>query len=290
MCALVATAILRLPKDIRRCTDGLPVQIKRWAAERPGWAITSLYMTASNFSSAPTGASTITRFLKPRLGSPLPATSAPGQQQQQPPTVHSPIPSMSGQPVQSASPHPRHLQAPSGPSMAPSAAEKQPEEPPTEQTEQAHMAKKTSGELVAAAALQRASDTALPADMTPSFSARVAAEEAVSGGAECNEVGDGCFGALGRKNGAQLDRAAGGGKQEAAAQPQASCSLDAPLLLHCPEEVCWEPPWSLWSLLFSLEKTMVYIWRTCSQVWQTDADEIRSSSQAAKDEVLPGGK
>ena len=45
------------------------LQIKRWAASTPGWSITSLFMTASKFDSAPTGSSTIMRFLKPE-GSP----------------------------------------------------------------------------------------------------------------------------------------------------------------------------------------------------------------------------
>ena len=55
------------------CKDA--VQIKRWAGTRPGWAITSLFMTASKFDSAPTGSSQITRFLRPK-GSPAPAASA----------------------------------------------------------------------------------------------------------------------------------------------------------------------------------------------------------------------
>lgn len=42
------------------------VQIKRWAASNPGWALTSLFVTASKFDSAPTGSSTIMRFLKPK--------------------------------------------------------------------------------------------------------------------------------------------------------------------------------------------------------------------------------
>ena len=66
-------------------------QIKRWASDRPGWAITSLYMTASNFQAAPTGASTITRFLKPK--------SAPGQQSPPPSGSSHPAPSASAQPV-----------------------------------------------------------------------------------------------------------------------------------------------------------------------------------------------
>ena len=44
------------------------MQIKRWAASTPGWFITSLFMTASKFDSAPTGSSTIMRFLKPKGG------------------------------------------------------------------------------------------------------------------------------------------------------------------------------------------------------------------------------
>ena len=52
------------------------MQIKRWAASSPGWAITSLFMTASKFDSAPTGSSTIMRFLKPK-GSPEPAAHGP---------------------------------------------------------------------------------------------------------------------------------------------------------------------------------------------------------------------
>ena len=43
-------------------------QVKRWAAERPGWAITGVSLASSNFAAAPTGASTITRFLSPRVG------------------------------------------------------------------------------------------------------------------------------------------------------------------------------------------------------------------------------
>lgn len=43
-------------------------QVKRWAAERPGWAITGMSLASSNFTAAPTGASTITRFLSPRVG------------------------------------------------------------------------------------------------------------------------------------------------------------------------------------------------------------------------------
>ncbi|EIE19275.1 DNA/RNA polymerase, partial [Coccomyxa subellipsoidea C-169] len=62
---------LRRPESQPMAEDGLKL-IKRWASDRPGWAITSLYMTASNFQAAPTGSSTITRFLKPK--------SAPGQQ------------------------------------------------------------------------------------------------------------------------------------------------------------------------------------------------------------------
>lgn len=52
------------------------VQIKRWAASTPGWSITSLFMTASKFDSAPTGSSTIMRFLKPK-GSPERAGHGP---------------------------------------------------------------------------------------------------------------------------------------------------------------------------------------------------------------------
>ena len=55
------------------CKDA--VQIKRWAGTRPGWAITSLFMTASKFDSAPTGSSQITRFLRPK-GSPAPAADS----------------------------------------------------------------------------------------------------------------------------------------------------------------------------------------------------------------------
>lgn len=59
------------PGRWRRCPETTshqmaPVQIKRWAADKPGWAITSLFMTASKFDSAPTGSSTIMRFLKPK--------------------------------------------------------------------------------------------------------------------------------------------------------------------------------------------------------------------------------
>ena len=39
--------------------------MKRWSAERAKWAITGLTLSASNFVAAPTGASTLTRFLKP---------------------------------------------------------------------------------------------------------------------------------------------------------------------------------------------------------------------------------
>ena len=38
--------------------------MKRWSAERAKWAITGLTLSASNFVAAPTGASTLTRFLK----------------------------------------------------------------------------------------------------------------------------------------------------------------------------------------------------------------------------------
>ena len=64
------------------------VQIKRWAGTRPGWAITSLFMTASKFDSAPTGSSQITRFLRPK-GSPAPAASASAS------TAHEPAASAS---------------------------------------------------------------------------------------------------------------------------------------------------------------------------------------------------
>ncbi len=205
------------------------VQIKRWAAERPGWAITSLYMTASNFSSAPTGASTITRFLKPRAGSPLPATSAPGQQ---PTIVRSPTPSMSGQPVQSASPHPRHSKEQS---IAPSAAEQRPEELLIQRRQQALTANNASGDLVAAAALQQAPESARPSDVQPSLTASVAAEGVVSDGMKCSNYGESSGRNLGHGDGAQVDAAPVAGKQD-----QASCSMDASLLLQCAEEVCWE--------------------------------------------------
>ena len=52
------------------------LQIKRWAASTPGWAITSLFMTASKFDSAPTGSSTMMRFLKPK-GSPESTAQGP---------------------------------------------------------------------------------------------------------------------------------------------------------------------------------------------------------------------
>lgn len=63
------------------------VQIKRWAADKRSWAITSLYMTASNFVAAPTGSSTITRFLTPlqkaasTFGQLSPAAVQPGLEQ-----------------------------------------------------------------------------------------------------------------------------------------------------------------------------------------------------------------
>ncbi|BDA43773.1 DNA polymerase eta [Coccomyxa sp. Obi] len=224
---------LRRPESAPMAADALKL-IKRWAAERPGWAITSLYMTASNFSSAPTGASTITRFLKPRLGSPPPATSAPGQRQPSTINVRSPTPSSSRQPVQSASSGQRCLHEPSGLSLASSAAEEQPEELSMQRDQQAPTAEDTSGELIAAAALQQAPKSALPADVNPLFGVSVAAEEAVSGSAKCANYGGGPSGASGDGNRAQVDRAAE--KQGAAAQPQASCSLDAPLLLQCAEE------------------------------------------------------
>ncbi|CAL8468278.1 g7818 [Coccomyxa elongata] len=217
---------LRRPESALMAADALKL-IKRWAAERPGWAITSLYMTASNFSSAPTGASTITRFLKPRLGSPLPATSAPGQQQQ-PTILRSPTPSSSGQLVQSAS---RHSKEPPGPSMAPSAAEQQPEELSMQQGQQALTADSASGVLVAAAALQQAPESALQADVQPSSTASVAAEGVVSDGVKCSNYGESSGRNLGHGDGAQVDAAAVAGKQD-----QAGCSLDAPLLLQCTEE------------------------------------------------------
>jgi hypothetical protein len=56
------------------------LQIKRWAVEKRGWAITSLYMSASNFVAAPTGSSTIMRFLAPRSPSSLQQAAAPSGQ------------------------------------------------------------------------------------------------------------------------------------------------------------------------------------------------------------------
>ena len=73
------------------CKDS--VQIKRWAGTRPGWAVTSLFMTASKFDSAPTGSSQITRFLRPK-GSPAHADSASAS------TAHTP--------AASAAPAPEH--------------------------------------------------------------------------------------------------------------------------------------------------------------------------------------
>ena len=61
-----------VPGSLRQYAGlGARAQIKRWAAEQPGWAVTSLYLTAASFAAAPTGASTITRFLtRPRAGVP----------------------------------------------------------------------------------------------------------------------------------------------------------------------------------------------------------------------------
>ena len=61
------------------------MQIKRWAGTRPGWAITSLFMTASKFDSAPTGSSQITRFLRPK-GSPAAAVCASASTAHEPAT------------------------------------------------------------------------------------------------------------------------------------------------------------------------------------------------------------
>ncbi|KAK9915303.1 hypothetical protein WJX75_007291 [Coccomyxa subellipsoidea] len=88
---------LRRPESEPMAADALKL-IKRWASERgPGWAITSLYMTASNFQAAPTGASTITRFLKPRSGILL--TSATSQQSTNLSASSPPAPSTSAQPA-----------------------------------------------------------------------------------------------------------------------------------------------------------------------------------------------
>lgn len=68
---------LQRPEAASLAADALKL-IKRWSAEQPpGWGITSLYLSASNFVAAPTGASTITRFLTaPRVASPTASGSA----------------------------------------------------------------------------------------------------------------------------------------------------------------------------------------------------------------------
>lgn len=55
------------------------MQVKRWAAVKPGWVIVGMSLGGSNFTAAPTGASTIMRFLQPRgaPGTPRPEDGAP---------------------------------------------------------------------------------------------------------------------------------------------------------------------------------------------------------------------
>ncbi|KAK9826753.1 hypothetical protein WJX81_005483 [Elliptochloris bilobata] len=74
---------LRKPTAAVIAADALAL-VKRWVADRPGWAITGMSLASSNFTAAPTGASTITRFLQPRVGtrgapaSPPPPMQPPG--------------------------------------------------------------------------------------------------------------------------------------------------------------------------------------------------------------------
>ncbi len=58
--------------------SGGRAQVRRWAAERSGWAIVGMSLGCSKFGAAPTGGSTITRFLQPRAGGPA-SPAARGQ-------------------------------------------------------------------------------------------------------------------------------------------------------------------------------------------------------------------
>ncbi|KAK9862849.1 hypothetical protein WJX84_002605 [Apatococcus fuscideae] len=56
---------LRSPQAAPIADDALAL-VKKWAADYPGWHLTTLFLAASNFVAAPTGGSTLARFLKPR--------------------------------------------------------------------------------------------------------------------------------------------------------------------------------------------------------------------------------
>ena len=53
-----------MPAALQALAEDATALVRKWAADKPGWSITSLFITASNFADAPTGASNITRFLK----------------------------------------------------------------------------------------------------------------------------------------------------------------------------------------------------------------------------------
>ena len=38
------------------------MQVKKWAADYPGWHLTTLFLAASNFVAAPTGGSTLKKY------------------------------------------------------------------------------------------------------------------------------------------------------------------------------------------------------------------------------------
>ncbi|KXZ52743.1 hypothetical protein GPECTOR_8g135 [Gonium pectorale] len=74
----------RLPRvSAEAIAEEATALFRKWAAERPGWRVTSLAITASRFGAAPTGASTITRFLQQRPQPPASA-AAPQRGEQQP--------------------------------------------------------------------------------------------------------------------------------------------------------------------------------------------------------------
>lgn len=52
--------------------------LRKWAAERPGWRITSMFLTASNFTEAAGAAGGIARFLQARAPAPAVAAQAGG--------------------------------------------------------------------------------------------------------------------------------------------------------------------------------------------------------------------